>query len=112
MKWERTEAQVAQYVEFWNSKFEGRMPMDFYCNILKAQHNKHKLLLEYAISFDRDKDGFISKEEFNFGLQTLLVHDPTIENVTYETMLKEADKNQDGKISIEELVQWLRKHNQ
>jgi len=107
MKYERSEEQVKQYVDFWDTNFGGRARIDIFCNIMLVQHDRYQLLREYAISFDTDKDGFISREEFEFGVKTLKVHDPSFAEVTYDQLLVEADSNADGKISIDEVAIWI-----
>eukprot|EP00437_Effrenium_voratum_P006818 CAMPEP_0181420560 /NCGR_PEP_ID=MMETSP1110-20121109/12649_1 /TAXON_ID=174948 /ORGANISM="Symbiodinium sp., Strain CCMP421" /LENGTH=354 /DNA_ID=CAMNT_0023543605 /DNA_START=79 /DNA_END=1141 /DNA_ORIENTATION=- len=55
-------------------------------------------------SWDKDKNGFISKDELALVLSSLGC--PT-ETADLEAMLKEADLDCDGKVNYEEMVHWL-----
>ena len=60
--------------------------------------------LEAFKSWDKDENGFISKDELALVLSSLGC--PT-ETADLEAMLKEADLDCDGKVNYEEMVHWL-----
>jgi Ca2+-binding EF-hand superfamily protein len=106
----RTDAQSKKYVEYVEEVFGGRLELKDFIDYMRTQHDPAQILLKYAQDFDKDKDGFISAEEFKYGIGTLEIHDPSVKtgSVSYEDLLREADSNNDGKISIEELAAWLK----
>ena len=77
---------------------------------LQAEHDPSLLFNEYLITLDRDKDGYVSKEEFELGIETVRIHEPSIRQISYENFVKEADVNKDGKISVAECKEWLIKN--
>eukprot|EP01121_Diplochlamys_sp_Union-15-3_P004867 TRINITY_DN1506_c0_g1_i1.p1 TRINITY_DN1506_c0_g1~~TRINITY_DN1506_c0_g1_i1.p1 ORF type:complete len:159 (+),score=37.75 TRINITY_DN1506_c0_g1_i1:111-587(+) len=107
-----------QLVEYQNylkaTNSDGRVSFEQFANIAKVQHDPKEVLKVYAKDFDFDKNGFISPEEFQVGIKTLHLHDPEHfgDNlaIPFAQFLKEADTNNDGKISIQELEAWLEKH--
>jgi Ca2+-binding EF-hand superfamily protein len=61
------------------------------------------------MTFDTDKDGFISAQEFKFMLGILKGQEPTLSPGTFEEFLLQADTDKDGRVSVEELKAWLQK---
>ncbi|XP_037031067.1 calcium-binding protein SPEC 1A-like [Bradysia coprophila] len=99
-----------KYIEFSDKVLGGRIPLDQIVKYLQTEHDPSLLLKEYLISMDSDNDGYVSKEEFEFGMETVKMHDPTVRNISYEKFVKEADANKDGKISVSECEDWLKKN--
>ncbi|KAG4071972.1 hypothetical protein HA402_006133 [Bradysia odoriphaga] len=99
-----------KYIEFIDKVLGGRLPLTEAAKYLQAEHDPSLLLNEYLKSMDRDNDGFVSKEEFEFGMETVRIHDPSVRNISYEKFVKEADANKDGKISVAECKDWLKKN--
>jgi len=58
--------------------------------------------------WDTDNSGHISKAELFAVFKTL---DPTFMDIELEAMMEEADLNQDGKIDINEFVEWCTAEN-
>lgn len=96
-----------KYIEFTDKILNGRIELIQIVKYLQAQHDPSQLMNEFAITFDKDKDGYITKEEFEYGIQTLKIHDPRVKVISFATFLKEADANKDGRISVSELKDWL-----
>jgi Ca2+-binding EF-hand superfamily protein len=112
MPWERTKGQIQKYIEQLGRENNGYMTMGNFVRYIRAVHDPDEMLLAYAVENDKDKDGFISDEEFRYMLEILEVHDPTVSAGTYEEFLVQADTNKDGKVSIKELKAWLQKKRQ
>lgn len=102
-----SEEAYDKYIEFWDKIFGGRITLTQIVKYLQTIHDPSQFMTELAISFDKDNDGFITKDEFEYGMETLKIHDPKVKNVSYEAFLKEADVNKDGRISVSELKDWL-----
>ncbi|OXA61758.1 putative calcium-binding protein CML20 [Folsomia candida] len=68
------------------------------------------LMKIHVTTLDRDKDGFIDESEFKCIVAMLLIHDPSFPTVNYKTFVEEADTNKDGKVSIDEAVEWFSKN--
>lgn len=99
-----------KYIEYSDKILGGRFEITQIMKYIRAQHDPRLLMNEYLINFDRNNDGYVSKEEFEFGMETIRVHDPRVKNISYENFLKEADANKDGKISVSECKDWLSKN--
>ncbi|KAG4075486.1 hypothetical protein HA402_003311 [Bradysia odoriphaga] len=99
-----------KYIEYSDKVLGGRFELTQLVKYFEAQHDPRLLMNEYLINFDRDNDGYVSKEEFEFGMQTIRFHDPKVRNISYENFVKEADANKDGKISVSECKDWLNKN--
>jgi len=106
----RTPEQIQAYIEHGNKHFDGRMNWNLTVNILKNLHQTDTALKAFAENCDKDGDGFITEDEFADLLALIKSHDPELEKIgiSFEDFVKEADKNKDGKVSIEECTQWLR----
>ncbi|KAG4076403.1 hypothetical protein HA402_005846 [Bradysia odoriphaga] len=99
-----------KHTEFVDKFLGGRMELNQLMKYLGSEHDTRLLMNEYLTTFDRNNDGYISKEEFEFGMDDLRVHDPTIRHVSYQKFLKEADSNKDGKVSVSECRDWINKN--
>jgi len=66
------------------------------------------ILREMFKAFDKDRNGYIDKKE----LRSTMNNDLGISLTEQETedMIKEADKNNDGKLDWEEFVEIMKKH--
>ncbi|CAJ1359616.1 unnamed protein product [Effrenium voratum] len=71
---------------------------------ISGSKNVEDHILEAFQSWDKDKNGFISKDELALVLSSLAC--PT-EPADLEAMLTEADLNCDGLVNYEEMVHWL-----
>ncbi|CAJ1409116.1 unnamed protein product [Effrenium voratum] len=71
---------------------------------ISGSKNAEDQILEAFKSWDKDKNGFISKDELALVLSSLGC--PT-KPADLEAMLKEADLDCDGKVNYEEMVHWL-----
>jgi Ca2+-binding EF-hand superfamily protein len=109
MGWERTEAQIQKYLEHFQKFNGGILPMSDYLSYLSVQHDPDLHLTKLIKAYDLDNNGFISAEEFTFVMSYFLTHDPTLSPTTYEELLRQADTNKDGKISVAELQAWIQK---
>lgn len=98
------------YVEYVDKILGGRIELTQILKYIRTQHDSRLLMNEYLITFDRDNDGYVSKEEFEFGIETMKIHDPRLKNISYENFLKQADANKDGRVSVSECRDWLNKN--
>lgn len=99
-----------KYIEYADKILGGRFEIGQLMKYVRVQHDPRLLMNEYLANFDRNNDGYVSKEEFEYGMETLRVHEPRIGNVSYKDFVKEADVNGDGKISVAECKDWLDKN--
>lgn len=98
------------YIDYADKMLDGRFELAQTVRYLLASHDSRQLMNEYLLNFDKNNDGYVSKEEFEFGMRTLRYHDPRTKDISYENFLKEADTNKDGKISVAECKEWLDKN--
>ena len=56
---------------------------------------------------DKDKDGVLSNEELKAAIQNILREYNTEEDAAYA--VAQIDENQDGKVTVAELVAWIEK---
>lgn len=103
-------ATYQKYIEYADRILGGRFEITQIMKYIRVEHDPCLLMNEYLANFDRNNDGYVSKEEFEFGMETLRVHDPRIRHVSYQNFLKEADANRDGKISVSECKDWLNRN--
>ena len=112
MGYERTPEQTAAYQKYWDEKSGGKLTKDeFVTAVTTLRSTSEYFAKTYAVKFDTDGDGFISVDEFKPILELLSTHDPTIAGISYEEFIKQADKNNDGKVSIDECAGWIEKHS-
>lgn len=97
------------HVEYTNKIFGGRITTTQLMTYLAAEHDSRLLMNEYLKTFDRNNDGYISKEEFDVGIRDIKAHDPRFKNISYEDFLKQADTNKDGRVSVAECRDWVNK---
>jgi len=81
-----------------------------FLNTMRNIHDTPKWMKARAACWDKNGDGFISLEELEEFLTYTASHDPRVTGVDYETFVKEADTNADGKVSIDEFCTWIEKH--
>lgn len=98
------------HVDYVDKVLGGRITSTQIMKYIAAQHDPRLLMTEYLLTFDRDNDGYISKEEFEFGITDVRAHDPRIKHISYENFMKEADANGDGRVSVSECKDWLMKN--
>lgn len=104
-----TPEQIAQYIVFWNACFDGKAPMDVMVDALANQNDAAQCMKACITGCDKNKDGFIDEEEFKVVVGMILTHDPDFPKVDFTRFAEEADTNKDGKVSIEEAVEWFAK---
>jgi len=110
IKREHRPEQVACYKAFWDNHHNGRIPVDTFMECMKTLHRSEVLLQWLVNCADKDRNGFISKDEFIHLLEIMILFDSriaTMENVTFEEFSVEADTNRDGRVSVAECVAWL-----
>ncbi len=98
------------HVNYVDKVLGGRITSTQIMKYIGAQHDPRLLMNEYLLTFDTDNDGYISKEEFEFGITDVRAHDPRIKHISYENFMKEADTNGDGRVSVTECKNWLMKN--
>ncbi|OXA48266.1 Calmodulin-like protein 4 [Folsomia candida] len=104
-----TPEQLKEYENYSNRLLGGRFPLDLIVKSLAFIDDAEELLKIHINALDQDKDGFIDESEFKTILITLRAHmgQGDYANVDYAQFVKEADTNKDGKISIDEAVEWF-----
>lgn len=99
-----------KHTEYVDKILGGRIELTQIIKYLRTEHDPRLLMNEYLLTFDRDNDGYVSKDEFEFGMEDIKVHDPRVKHISYENFLKEADTNKDGRISVSECKEWIKKN--
>lgn len=99
-----------KHTEFVEKILGGRITSTQIMKYLRTEHDPRQLMDEYLKTFDRNNDGYISKEEFEFGIEDIRVHDPRVKHTSYEDFLKQADTNKDGRVSVAECRDWFNKY--
>lgn len=87
-----------------------KFSLDLAIAVLGKVDDTKALMKIHVTTLDRDKDGFIDESEFKCIVAMLLIHDPSFPTVNYKTFVEEADTNKDGKVSIDEAVEWFSKN--
>ncbi|OXA49759.1 Caltractin [Folsomia candida] len=82
-----TPEQFSEYEIMWIGAFEGKIPLDVFAALMVALDDNGQLMKILVTALDRDKDGVVSEGEF----QAI------------------ADTDKDGKVSIDEAVEWFTK---
>ncbi|XP_037040361.1 calmodulin-like [Bradysia coprophila] len=99
-----------KHAEYTDKIFGGRITTTQLMTYLANEHDSRLLMHEYLKTFDRNNDGYISKDEFEMGIGDIKVHDPRFKHVSYEDFLKQADTNKDGRVSVSECRDWVNKN--
>jgi len=109
MGYPRTKEQAQAYADFHRKQFGGIVTLDKILSDISVIHETSKLAKSYAEHIDLDKSGTIEVEEFGELMKLLTVHDPRLggAKVSFEEFVSQADKNKDGKVSIEECAEWV-----
>ena len=101
------EEQVAEMVKVADSNNTGTIELNEFLNLMVGQlrdkHTKHEYARKFQI-FDRNNDGYISEAEIRRVTDVLGVN---LYPDQIQTLIKEADKNHDGKISYKEYVNYM-----
>ncbi|OXA36969.1 uncharacterized protein LOC110862756 isoform X2 [Folsomia candida] len=102
-----TPEQFTGYVNLWITNYNGIIPMDVIAKLVASIDDNVELMRIHVTAGDRDKNGFIDEAEFKNIVPVLLAHNPDFPRVDYEDFVKQADTNKDGKVSIDEAVEWF-----
>lgn len=73
-----------KHVDYTNKILGGRIELAQFMKYLATEHDPRLLMNEYIKTFDRNNDGYISKGEFEIGIEDVKSHDPRVKNVSYE----------------------------
>ncbi|OXA49820.1 troponin C, skeletal muscle [Folsomia candida] len=95
------------YVTLFREGYNGKLILDLLVSLLGSIDDPKVLLKIHVTALDKDKDGFIDESEFKTIVKALLVHDPSVPKVDFTKFVTEADTNKDGKVSIDEAVEWF-----
>ncbi|OXA49814.1 Calmodulin-like protein 5 [Folsomia candida] len=98
------------YVTFFREVYNGKLPLEVCTTSLAAVNDTIEILKVFVKAMDKDKDGFIDESEFKAIFPFLLTHDPSFPRVEFANFVTEADTNKDGKVSIDEAVEWFCKN--
>jgi len=109
IKWPRTDSQTSQYILWTDKVWGGRITFENLRVAMLATHDRIRYLQWIVEALDSNGDGYISREEYEFGMDLMAAHEPTLAKVPYEQMVREADLNGDGLINIDEMMKWLEK---
>lgn len=108
---DRTPEQLAAYKNYCDKLMGGKIILSETLSLFGSTHDAGKIMIEQVAKFDKDGDGFISADEFEILLTSVKTHDPIkMDGITFESFVKEADANKDGKVSLKECQDWLRRH--
>ncbi|XP_035711329.1 troponin C, skeletal muscle [Folsomia candida] len=105
-----TQEQRDGYITFFNDAYNGKLILDVLIRILGSIDDTQEQMKIHVTALDKNGDGFIDEFEFITIVQVLLIHDPTFPKVDFTKFVTEADTNQDGKVSIDEAVEWFCKN--
>ncbi|XP_021958907.1 calmodulin-like protein 5 [Folsomia candida] len=105
-----TKEQRDGYVAFFRDVHSGKLTYEVCISALAVINDTKELVRIHVAAIDKDHDGFIDESEFKAVFPFLLTHDPSYPRVEFATFVKEADTNQDGKVSIDEAVEWFCKN--
>ena len=108
--WERTPEQLKAYQDYWDEHHGGRAHYELGTSIGVKSHTTGPWFREFVTACDRNGDGYIQKEDFELFFKIFNAHHPG-SKASYNDFIKEADVNQDGKVSIDEAVAWVEKQN-
>jgi Ca2+-binding EF-hand superfamily protein len=107
MDYPRTPEQVKAYQEYWETHCGGIVTLEEFIQHASQLHETSKFAREYALRFDMDGNGYISADEFAALMSLMVEHDPRLPRKSYEEFVDDADKDEDGKVSIDECTRWI-----
>ncbi|OXA49891.1 uncharacterized protein LOC110854576 isoform X2 [Folsomia candida] len=105
-----TKEQRDGYVTFFREVYNGKLPLDVCVASLGVINDTKELVRVHVAAIDKDNDGLIDESEFKAIFPFLLKHDPSYPRIEFDDFVKEADANKDGKVSVNEAVEWFCKH--
>ena len=80
----------------------------FFCLCFELESKLSLLILEAFLNFDKNRSGTISKEELLSTLKSENKNNPNLEKEV-EKLIKDVDKNGDGKIDYNEFLALMQK---
>ena len=93
-----------EYEVKWNAKgFDKKTPVEFVEKLIDANNVLVKLVASVFNAFDKDHSGFIDVSEIEAVAKELGSELPKME---VEQIVDELDTDKDGKVSMEEFVEW------
>lgn len=107
MNYDRPPDQLKMLMQFYDKYNEGKLPFTVYVDAIAHAHDMRYSAKITATMADTDGNGFISADEYHDMYELLLMHNPKLKAIPFETFLQEADTNKDGLVSIEECLEWL-----
>ncbi|OXA39632.1 uncharacterized protein LOC118439503 [Folsomia candida] len=107
MKYTCTEEQRAIYRAYLRDFHNKKLSLDLAVACFAVIDDPKEMMRHNVTAMDKDKNGFIDESEFKCIVQLLLIHDPNFPRVDYNKFFEEADVNKDGKVSIDEAVEWI-----
>ncbi|OXA46319.1 parvalbumin alpha [Folsomia candida] len=107
LKFIYTAEQLEQYHNYWTELFDRIIPLELLVATFGCHDDHNELMRIHVTALDADKNGYIDENEFKTLMKVLLLHNPNLPKVDYAQFVKEADANKDGKISIDEAVEWF-----
>jgi len=109
MNYDLPQNQAEAIIKFADQTYGGKISLEDVIRYASTFYNPSLTARAHAINFDLDKDGFISAPEFEPILEILRVVYPNskLPGKTFQDFVKEADSNNDGKVSIDECADWI-----
>ena len=109
--WGISDDQVQALADLSETFYEGKLAQEDFIRYMKKAHDPSEHIRAHAENFDTNKDGFISADEYERIVKCFRVVYPNagFSNKTFEDFVAEADLNADGKVSIDECTQWIKK---
>jgi len=98
MEYPRTPEQVAAYQEYWEKNCGGILTMEAFVSSASSIYSTTQYARDYAVMFDKDGMGTISKDEFETLMGLLVKHGLKLEGKTFADFVTEADIDHDGKV--------------
>jgi len=104
-------AGLQRFIQFADLNYGGKIRLEDAIRYVSTFYNPSLTAHAHAINFALDKDGFISTSEFETILEILRIVYPNskLPGKTFQQFVKEADSNNDGKVSIDECADWTTK---
>jgi len=109
MKTEPLPEAIQSYSVFWDKYYNGRIYLEALADALRIAHNNEDAVTFMINSADKDKNGFISEDEFGDILKILEHYNTRLTglNSTFHNFIVEADTDKDGRVSLEECKVWI-----